>query len=79
MTSEDLTLAEPAKLAPHAEAVNDPVQHGRMFFNTNQYALVEPGESCGNAWVGTLSDLALRLKIEVHGPRDRRQGPKEWE
>ena len=28
MTSEDLTLAEPAKLAARAEAVNAPVQHG---------------------------------------------------
>ncbi len=32
-----------------------------------------PGESRGTGWAETLSELALRLKIEVEGPADRRQ------
>lgn len=34
---------------------------------------LQPGESRGTGWAETLSEVALRLKIEVEGPRDRRQ------
>jgi len=34
---------------------------------------LQPGESRGTGWAETLSELALRLKIEVEGPTDRRQ------
>ena len=34
---------------------------------------LQPGESRGTGWAKTLSELALRLKIEVEGPVDRRQ------
>ena len=33
---------------------------------------LQPGESRGTGWAETLSELALRLKIEVHGPRRSR-------
>jgi hypothetical protein len=36
-----------------------------------------PGESRGTGWAETLSELALRLKIEVEGPADVRQGANE--
>ena len=29
---------------------------------------LQPGESRGTGWAETLSELALRLKIEVEGP-----------
>lgn len=38
---------------------------------------LQPGESRGTGWAETLSELALRLKIEVEGPADRRQGANE--
>jgi len=34
---------------------------------------LQPGESRGTGWAETLFELALRLKIEVEGPADRRQ------
>ncbi len=38
---------------------------------------LQPGESRGTGWAETLSELALRLKIEVEGPADHRQGGRE--
>jgi len=40
-------------------------------------AVLLPGESRGTGWAETLSELALRLKIEVQGPADLRQGSND--
>jgi hypothetical protein len=38
---------------------------------------LQPGESRGQGRAETLSGLAPRLKIEIEGPTDRRQGGSE--